>query len=107
MDAGKAAAIAAYKNQLNMMQQAREATTATMEEPTAGTSFSNILGNALQDAASTVRNTDAVEMQALTGKVDLTDLVTAVSNAELALNTVVTLRDRVIGAYQDIIRMSI
>ena len=44
-------------------------------------------------------------MDSLTGKVDLADLVTAVSNAELSLNTVIAIRDKVIGAYQDIIRM--
>ena len=37
----------------------------------------------------------------------LTDLVTAVANAELTLNTVVAVRDRVISAYQSIIGMSI
>ncbi|NBX04163.1 MAG: flagellar hook-basal body complex protein FliE, partial [Alphaproteobacteria bacterium] len=47
-------------------------------------------------------------MEALTGgKVDLTDLVTAVSSAELTLNTVVAVRDKVINAYQEIIRMPI
>ena len=34
-------------------------------------------------------------------------LVTAVANAELTLNTVVAVRDRVINAYNDIIKMSI
>ena len=36
---------------------------------------------------------------------DITDLVTSIANAELALNTIVTIRDKVISAYQDIIRM--
>jgi len=105
MDAGKLAAIAAYRNQLRMMQQAQE--TATNPEETGQPSFAQMVGNALTESAATVRGAEAVEMQALTGKVDLTDLVTAVSNAELTLSTVVTVRDRVINAYQDILRMSI
>src|ERR1700741_3031290 len=105
MDAGKLSAIAAYRNQLKMMQQAQEA--ATNPEETGQPSFAQMVGTALTEAASTVRGAEAMEMQAMTGKVDLADLVLAVTNAELTLNTVVTVRDRVINAYQDILRMSI
>ncbi len=45
--------------------------------------------------------------KALVGKADLTDVVTAVSEAETALNAVVAVRDRVISAYQEIIKMPI
>jgi flagellar hook-basal body complex protein FliE len=44
-------------------------------------------------------------MQALAGQADLTDVVIAVTNAEVTLQTVVAIRDRVIQAYQEIIRM--
>ena len=44
---------------------------------------------------------------AVSGEADLTDVVTAVSNAEITLQTVVTVRDRVIAAYQEILRMPI
>jgi flagellar hook-basal body complex protein FliE len=46
-------------------------------------------------------------MKGMAKEAELTDVVTAVSNAELTLQTVVTIRDRVIQAYQDIIRMPI
>ena len=45
--------------------------------------------------------------QAATGKADLVDVVTAVAAAEATLETVVTVRDQVIKAYQDILRMPI
>jgi flagellar hook-basal body complex protein FliE len=35
------------------------------------------------------------------------DVVTAVSNAEMTLQTVVAVRDRVLNAYQEIMRMPI
>jgi flagellar hook-basal body complex protein FliE len=38
---------------------------------------------------------------------ELVDIVSAVANAEITLDTVVTIRDRVIHAYQEIIRMPI
>ena len=44
---------------------------------------------------------------AVAGEADLTDVVTAVSNAEMTLQTVVTVRDRVVAAYQEILRMPI
>ncbi len=42
---------------------------------------------------------------ALLGKTDLTQLATAVGDAELALNTVVAIRDKMISAYQQISQM--
>ena len=41
------------------------------------------------------------------GKGDLVDVVTAVNSAEMTLETVVAIRDKVIAAYQDILRMPI
>ena len=38
---------------------------------------------------------------------ELVDIVTAVSNAEVTLETVMAVRDRVIAAYQEIIKMPI
>lgn len=69
--------------------------------------FGELVGQSLQSAKSVAYTGEAVSTKALAGKADLTDLVTAVSNAELALNTVVSIRDRVISAYQDIIKMPI
>ena len=41
------------------------------------------------------------------GKANTLDLVTAVAETELAVETLVTVRDRVISAYQDILNMPI
>jgi flagellar hook-basal body complex protein FliE len=46
-------------------------------------------------------------VQAVAGTADLTQVVMAVSKAEMTLETVVTLRDKVVQAYQDILRMPI
>ncbi|MFZ4541358.1 MAG: flagellar hook-basal body complex protein FliE [Rickettsiales bacterium] len=72
-----------------------------------GASFFDMVGSALQGAANTGYKSEAIATKALSGKADLTDVVTAVSDAETALNTVVAIRDRVINAYQDIIKMPI
>ena len=46
-------------------------------------------------------------LAAVDNDAELVDIVTAVANAEITLDTVVTIRDRVIQAYQEIIRMPI
>lgn len=95
----------AYRNQVKMMQDA--ASDAPAQEA-GGASFSKMLEGALQSAVDTQSTSEAMQLSSMTGgKVDLADLVTAVANAELSLNTVVAVRDRVINAYNDIIKMSI
>lgn len=50
---------------------------------------------------------EAVSAKAAVGKADLTEVVTAVTNAEVTLQTVTAVRDRVVNAYQEILRMPI
>ena len=69
--------------------------------------FSNLLGRALDGAIATGKQADTQAAQAVSGHGDLTQVVTAVSQAELALQTTVAIRDRVLQAYQDIIKMPI
>ena len=45
--------------------------------------------------------------KAVAGEADILEVVSAVSNAEMTLQTVVAVRDRVLGAYQEIMRMPI
>jgi flagellar hook-basal body complex protein FliE len=72
-----------------------------------GQSFGATLQRALEGAVETGHNADAQAMQAISGGGNLTDVVTALSHAELALQTATAIRDRVLQAYQDIIKMPI
>ena len=92
----------AYRNQLKMQNEIADS---GAQEESNKPSFSNLLKDGMQNAVDTQYKTESMKMDAVTGKVDLADLVTAVTNAELSLNTVIAVRDKVIGAYQDIIRM--
>jgi flagellar hook-basal body complex protein FliE len=69
--------------------------------------FGQMLSEALQNTVDASRASEAVAAKAVAGKADVTDVVAAVTNAELALDTVVAVRDRVITAYQEILRMPI
>ena len=72
-----------------------------------GADFGATLQRAVQGAVDTFTDADAKSTQALTGGGNLTDVVTALSRAELTLQTVTTIRDRVVQAYQDIMKMPI
>lgn len=70
-------------------------------------SFGDLVSESLLTSKAGAYKAEAISTKGLLGKADLTDVITAVSNAELSLNTVVAVRDRMINAYQDIIKMPI
>lgn len=72
-----------------------------------GSSFGDMLSSVLGETSSTGRAAEAKASELMQGKGDLVDVVTAVNAAEMSLETVVAIRDRVIAAYQDIMRMPI
>lgn len=69
--------------------------------------FGDVLAKTLEDAVKTTKAGEGAMAASAAGKADLVDVVTAVANAETTLETVVAIRDRVISAYQDIMRMPI
>jgi flagellar hook-basal body complex protein FliE len=69
--------------------------------------FASLVRDATGNAIDTMRSSEAMSAKALAGKADLNEVVTAVSNAEVTLQTVLAVRDKVIQAYQDILRMPI
>ena len=75
------------------------------QDPTAD--FASLVRDAAGSAIDTMRNSEALSAKALAGKADLNEVVAAVSNAEVTLQTVLAVRDKVIQAYQDILRMPI
>ena len=72
-----------------------------------GKSFADMLGDVAKDAKASGVASEQLSAQAVAGKADINDVVMAVSNAEVTLQTVVAVRDKVISAYQDILRMPI
>ena len=70
-------------------------------------SFGAMLRDQIQDVIATGKVAEGQTLKAAAGKADLVDVVTAVNNAEMALQTVVAVRDRMVQAYQEIMRMPI
>jgi flagellar hook-basal body complex protein FliE len=69
--------------------------------------FADILKSAMTDAMKASKNAETQMAAQVQGKAQLVDVVTAVSSAQSSLETVLAIRDQVIGAYQEIMRMPI
>jgi len=75
--------------------------------PVAGGGFADLLKGAITDAMKSSKNAETQMANQVQGKAQLVDVVTAVSAAEQSLETVMAIRDQVISAYQEILRMPI
>lgn len=76
-------------------------------KPAAGADFGALLRGAIEGVAESGRKAEGQAMAVAGGKSDIVDVVTAVAESEAALETLVAVRDRVIAAYEEIMRMPI
>lgn len=72
-----------------------------------GPSFSALLKDAIGNVVDAGKKSDAQTMAMASGKANVMDVVTAVAETDVAVSTLVSVRDRVIQAYEDILRMPI
>jgi len=104
MTINTASAAAAYKNTVRAALPTGGGELRGPGEPT----FASLVQQATQGAIDSSYASEAQTLRTLAnGKTELHEVVTAVANAEVTLQTVVAVRDRVISSYQDIMRMPI
>ena len=72
-----------------------------------GQSFGAVLKEALGSVLDAGRKSDAQTVAMTSGKANVMDVVTAVAETDVAVSTLVSVRDRVIQSYEDIMRMPI
>lgn len=99
--------LAARLAQLVKAQAAGAGGPAAATDATAGASFDKLLSRAIEDTVSLSREAEVTAQRGMLGEVSVREVVEAVTQAELGLKTASAVRDRVIAAYQDIIRMPI
>jgi len=75
--------------------------------PSEAGGFADLLQGVMTEATQATRGAEQQMAAATQGKGSLIDVVTAVSSAEASLESVVAIRDQVIQAYQEIMRMPI
>jgi len=95
-------ALAAYKQGGNLSGQIGGSVSGT-----SGESFGDFLKSFAGDAVKSLESGEKASMDAATGKASIASVVTAISDAQLMLQTVVTIRDKVIAAYQQISQSAI
>lgn len=70
-------------------------------------SFGAMVKDALAQVGQTARAADNQAQAMAAGKANVVDVVTAVAESEVAVDALVAVRDRVIAAYEEIMRMPI
>ncbi|PSO21627.1 flagellar hook-basal body complex protein FliE [Bradyrhizobium sp. MOS003] len=96
-------------------QAASRATEAQAIAPTAPTAiqstddvgFESVMKQVTNDAIGTLKAGEAASISAMQGKESTRKVVEALMSAEQALQTAVAVRDKVVQAYQEVVRMSI
>jgi flagellar hook-basal body complex protein FliE len=100
-----AAAAAAYQAAAQMGATTAPSAVAPADIP--GGNFSDFLSGAIKDSINTIRQGEHAATQQVQGKANLVDVVQSVSAAEVTLDTVVAVRDKIVAAYQSIMNMPI
>ena|SRR5262245_291025 len=102
--ASPSVAALAYSNLARLTDPAALSKSATDQS---GSGFASLLKDAL-GAVNQVGHKADMQAQAMAaGKANIVDVVTAVAESEVAIDAVVSVRDKVIQAYEDIMKMPI
>lgn len=97
-------AINAYRNAASFAKSPDENSDVSAGQ---GGAFSSLVGAPIENSISSLRSAERATIASLTKQADITDVVTAVTQAENTLKTVVAVRDRLISAFQDLEKMPI
>lgn len=72
-----------------------------------GSAFGDLVKNSLSSAIEAQHTSEKVSAQGLAGNADITDVLQALNDAEMALNTVLAIRDKVVQAYEQVMNTPI
>nr|WP_321454790.1 flagellar hook-basal body complex protein FliE [uncultured Cohaesibacter sp.] len=73
----------------------------------AGKSFGDYFSTVTSNVIDTVKNGESAAIAGIQGKQSVQNVVDAVMNAEVALQSAIAIRDKVVAAYQEVSRMAI
>jgi len=101
------AAATAYAKAAQLTTQGVPPITDVVAPPQQAPDFARILTDNLQSVIDTGKDSEQKSVDLMNGKGNVVDVVTAIAQTEMAVESVVTVRDRVISAYEEIMRMPI
>jgi flagellar hook-basal body complex protein FliE len=77
------------------------------DTPESGPSFSSLLKDTMDAVSTAAHKSDGQAQAVAEGKANMIDVVTAVAETETTFQTLVSVRDKVIAAYEDVLKMQI
>lgn len=92
-------------NQAQQSGVAPSAIPAQDAQPANQGTFNNLVQTYLTQAQQVGQASEQLSIAGVMGQADLAQVATAVSEAEVTLQTVVAIRDKVVDAYREILRM--
>jgi flagellar hook-basal body complex protein FliE len=105
--ASPVSALGAYATAARLMTDPTQGAAAAAGGSASGTSFASVLKDAISSVNELGQKSDMQTRAMANGKSNMVDVVTAVSETEVAIDAVVAVRDKVIAAYEDIMKMPI
>lgn len=78
-----------------------------LDNKTDGELFSSMLKEAAQSSIGSVKGAEKAAISGLLGTTSVTDVVHSVMAAERSFHTILAIRDKAVGAYQEISRLQI
>jgi flagellar hook-basal body complex protein FliE len=105
MNVTASAAASAYASAARTVADPTKAVAVKTDSP--GGDFGAMVREAVDQTVATLESGENATLAQATGRADIVDVVTAVAETEVTLKTLVAVRDRVISAYQEIMRMPI
>ena len=100
-------AVNAYREAAGAVREAGQTGDVASTGEAGSPSFAGMVKDSLESAVEVGERAEQLSMAEIAGEANMMDVVTAVANAEHTLNTVVAVRDKVLQAYQEILRMPI
>ena len=101
------AVAAAYNNASKLITDAAKTSSGALGQRAQGPDFGKLLSDQVQGVIDSGRTSDKMSLDLLNGKANVVDVVTAISQTQLAMESMVAIRDKVISAYEEIMRMPI
>ena len=101
------AVASAYNTASKLLTDTAKSSSGTAAQGTQGADFGKLLSDQLQGVMDAGKKSDQMSLDLLNGKANVVDVVTAISQTQLAMESMVAVRDKVISAYEEIMRMPI
>ncbi|MBT3238159.1 MAG: flagellar hook-basal body complex protein FliE [Rhodospirillaceae bacterium] len=95
-------AVAAYAKSPQNAGAGMEARDAGQDSP-----FAGLVKGAIKEAVKIGEKQEAISLAAINDRADMNQVVTAIAEAEATLQVVVAVRDKVVDAYKEILRMPV